>query len=89
MRYEPTRVSRINGSFFLRHHTTALWEGRHRFRLFDEFFTHTLRGDGIVPRDEVTDVAQILDRYGRPEDPVNCGTISCISSVILGFFTSS
>src|SRR5271166_380069 len=27
------------------------------FRLFDEFFTHQLRGDGIVPRDEITDVA--------------------------------
>jgi hypothetical protein len=46
-------------------YTTAQWEGRHRFRLFDEFFTHSLRGDEIIPRDEVTDVAQILDRYGR------------------------
>ena len=28
-----------------------------RFRLFAEFFTHPLRDDGIVPRDEITDVA--------------------------------
>ena len=38
-------------------HTTAEWEGRHRFRLFDESFTHSLCGDEIIPRDEVTDVA--------------------------------
>jgi hypothetical protein len=30
---------------------------RHRFRLFDELFTQPLRGHGVVPRDEITDVA--------------------------------
>ena len=51
MRYKAKRASRISGSFF-QALTTAVWEGRHRFRLFDEFFTGSLRGDEIISRDE-------------------------------------
>jgi hypothetical protein len=47
MRYDPTMVSRISGSFFLRYHTAALWEERYCFRLFNELFTRKLCGDGL------------------------------------------